>query len=91
MEECIQRGILQDILTKQRNEVLEVVLSTFNQELYEKNLKQDAYAEGVEAGIEAGRLKEKREFIHRNLQKGRTIEEIAELLGEDAAAIEALR
>lgn len=35
-------------------------------------------------------MKEKREFIHRNLQKGRTIEEIAELLDEDAATIEQL-
>ena len=66
---------MKDILTKQRNEVLEVVLSTFNQELYEKNLKQDAY--------EAGRMEEKMAFIQRNWKKGKTVEEIAELLDED--------
>ena len=75
IEECIQKEILKDILTKQRNEVLEVVLSTFNQELYEKNLKQDAY--------EAGRMEEKMAFIQRNWKKGKTVEEIAELLDED--------
>ena len=38
MKECIEEGILQDILTKQRDEVFGVILSTFNKELYEKNL-----------------------------------------------------
>ena len=90
IDECIEKGILLDILTKQRNEVLEVVLSTFNQELYEKNLKQDAYEEGMEAGIEAGKLEEKKAFIHRNLKKGKTIEEIAELLDEDKTKIQQL-
>lgn len=54
IEECINGGVLVDILTKQRSEVMEVVLSTFNKELYEKNLKADAYEEGM---IEGGRLK----------------------------------
>ena len=32
-----------------------MVLSTFNQELYEKNLKQDAYEDGIEVGKEIGK------------------------------------
>lgn len=47
MNECIKEGILIDILTKQRNEVFGVILSTFNKELYEKNLKQNAYEDGI--------------------------------------------
>lgn len=50
MNECIKEGILVDILTKQRDEVFGVILSTFNKELYEKNLKQDAYEAGHEDG-----------------------------------------
>ena len=52
--ECIEEGVLVDILTKQRDEVFGAMLSTFNKELYEKNLKQNAYDDGVEVGMEAG-------------------------------------
>ena len=62
MEECIDKGILTDILTKQRDEVFGVLLSTFNKELYEKNLKEDAYSEGKVAAylemIKAGFITE---------------------------------
>ena len=55
MNECIGEGILVDILTKQRDEGFGVILSTFNKELYEKNLKQDAYEAGHEAGMLVGK------------------------------------
>ena len=35
IDECIEEGILEDILTEQKAEVLELVLTTFNRELYE--------------------------------------------------------
>ena len=58
MEDCIQEGILADILEKQRDEVLGMVLSTFNRELYEKELKEDAREEGwMEGRIEGAREK----------------------------------
>ncbi len=38
MNECIKEGILVDILTKQRDEVFGVILSTFNKELYDESL-----------------------------------------------------
>ena len=90
IEECINGGVLVDILTKQRSEVMEVVLSTFNKELYEKNLKADAYEEGKEDGIhEGGRLKLK-ELVKRKLAKGKSAEEIAEALEEDLTLIKEL-
>lgn len=54
IDKCIQEGILEDILTKQRNEVLGVLLTTFNRELHEKTLKEDAFNDGVKFGTEQG-------------------------------------
>ena len=87
IDDCIEQGILVDILKKQRNEVLEVVLTTFNQELYEKNLKQDAFDEGRAIG-ERQKL---RDLVQRKLAKGNTVEEIAEWLEEDIELIKELK
>ena len=78
MNECINEGILADILTKQRGEVFGVILSTFNKELYEKNLKQNAYEDGIKTGIESARI-ENVENLMRNLQI--SAEEACKLLG----------
>ena len=43
MEQCIEEGILEDILRKQRDEVLGVLLTTFNKELHEKMLKKRCF------------------------------------------------
>lgn len=84
IDDCIEKGILVDILTKQRSEVLEVVLTTFNQELYEKNLKQDAYEDGFAKG-EYHKLKEQ---VLKKLQKGQSVEEIGDALEESVEVIE---
>ncbi len=49
IDECIAEGILADILTEQKAEVLELVLTTFNRELYEQGLKEEAAREANEA------------------------------------------
>lgn len=48
IDECIEEGILEDILKEQKAEVLELVLTTFNRELYEQGLKEDATKEANE-------------------------------------------
>ena len=90
MNECIEKGILLDILTKQRNEVLDVVLETFNKELYEKNLKANAYEDGVAAGVQSGEIKKLVSLIQTKLAKGKSIEEIADALEESVETIERL-
>lgn len=66
----------QDILTQQRAEVLGVLLSTFNKELYEKGLKDNAYNEGF-----AERTKKiLSEQIQKKLAKGKSVELIADEL-----------
>ena len=94
IDECIEKGILVDILTKQRSEVLEVVLTTFNQELYEKNLKQDAYEDGrqdgISEGIGIGEYNKLKEQVLKRLQKGQSAEKIADDLEESQEVVEKL-
>ena len=102
IDDCIQEGILLDILTKQRAEVFGMVLTTFNRELYEKELKEDSYNDGKAAGEIEGRQKgliegkmegarEKlKEQIQKKLAKGKTVEEIAEDLEESVEVIREL-
>ena len=45
MDECIEKGILSDILTNQRAEVFAVLLETFDKELYERDLRENIRAE----------------------------------------------
>ena len=50
VDECIQQDILRDILTAQKAEVIQVVLETFDQEKYEKAMKQEGYEDGYNDG-----------------------------------------
>lgn len=68
--------------------MLEVVLPTFNQELYEKNLKQDAYEEGKQDGISIGEYNKLKELVLKKFQKGLSAVEIAESLEESKEVIE---
>lgn len=80
IDECIEKGILLDILTKERNEVVAVVLETFNKELYEKNLKEDAYEDGVRDKLLS--------LIRIKLEKGKSVEQIADELEETVEMIQ---
>lgn len=71
-----------------------MVLSTFNKELYEKALKEDAYSEGHEAGLKQGQKEGAHEkmcdLIRVKLSKGKTTEEIADALEEDIEVVQKL-
>ena len=45
---------MKDILTAQKAEVIQVVLETFDQEKYEKAMKQEGYEDGYNAGKSEG-------------------------------------
>lgn len=99
IEVCLKEGILPDILCKERTEVLGMVLSTFNKELYEKELKEDAFRageekgrregreEGREEGKQEGACEKLQELVQKKLAKGKSIEEIAEDLEESVETI----
>ena len=54
MDTCINKEILVDILSKQRSEVYDMLLTEFDEERYERTLRKDALEEGIEKGIEKG-------------------------------------
>lgn len=84
VEHCIDHNVLRDFLVKQKSEVLETMLTTFNKELYEKNLKEQAIAEGLAKGEKAYLLK----LIQKKLNKNQSIGQIAEALEESPEVIQ---
>ena len=74
------------------------ILESFDKEIYERDLKAEAEAEGrakgIAKGIAEGRAEGARqklkELVQRKVAKGKTVEEIAEWLEEDAEVIKAL-
>lgn len=80
IDECIQKGILVDVLREQRAEVVMYILESFDKEIYERDLKQDAY--------EDGRCDKLKEQVLKKLQKGQSAERIADDLEESQEVIE---
>lgn len=80
MDICIERGILSDILIREKAQVLHMLLTEYD----EKKHLRNTYREGVEAGYE----KRLREQVQKKLSKGKAIPVIAEELEEDTHIIE---
>ena len=80
MDACIERGILKDILIREKAEVLHMLLTEYD----EKKHLRNTYREGVEAGRE----EKLRELVQKKLSKGKEISVIAEELEEDTHIIE---
>ena len=78
INECIEKGILKDILTKQRGEVHMSILETFDQELYERDLKKSAKQEAH------------MEIIQKKLAKGKSVGEIADALETSVEEVQKL-
>ncbi len=80
IEECIAEDILKNFLIEHKNEVLEMVLYSFDKELYESDLKQTAYEEGEQNKLVSQ--------VQKKLAKGKSVEEIAEALEENIDVIQ---
>ncbi len=94
VDECIEENILKDILVSQKAEVLELVLTTFNREKYEKALREEAIQDGREEGLQQGLQQGKEQYliekIKVKLEKGKSVEEIADALEEREETIRAI-
>lgn len=86
IDACIEKGILLDILTVERAEVFMYILESFDKELYERDLKKNAYDDGVKDG-ENNKLVSQ---IKIKLEKGKSVEQIADELEETVESIEKL-
>ncbi|MCI8281125.1 MAG: hypothetical protein HFI76_05405 [Lachnospiraceae bacterium] len=100
MEDCIQRGILEDILIKNKAEVLHMILTEYD----EKKHMRDTYKEGEEEGYKKGEKEGYRKGeltgyqkgkyaqlelqVRKKLQRGQTVGMIAEALEEEPEVIE---
>mgnify|MGYP001489458985 FL=1 len=60
-----------------------MVLTSFNQKAYEKDL----YEEGVEDGLDLGRMQMAQEIALRLFQSGNSLEQIAQLTGIDVEIV----
>ena len=69
-EECIQKGILKDVLVKHRAEVVDMFLTTFDKKMYKKAL------------LEEGERNKLIYQIQKKLEKGKSVEVIATELEE---------
>ena len=80
IDDCIADNILKEFLIERKGEVLEMVLYSFDKELYEKDLKQIAYEEGEQNKL--------LELVQKKLSKGKSVEVIAEELEESVHNIQ---
>ena len=88
IDNCIKRGILTDILLKEKAEVTHMLLTEYDEKRHLRNTFMEGREEGLEEGIEKGRQEKLEELVRRKLSKGKSIPEIAEDLEEEVSVIE---
>ena len=69
-----------------------MILSTFDKEVYEKDLKEEAYEEGFASGYDsarnAGSHQKLVDLVEKKIAKGKTTEQIADELEESVEVIQ---
>lgn len=84
VDECIRKGILEDVLRKHRAEVEDMFLTTFNKKEYERAVRNEArrigLAEGREVGLAEGRAEGRASLIRNVLKAGKSPEEVSMIL-----------
>lgn len=104
MDACIEKGILRDILIREKAEVMHMLLTEYDEKKHLRNTYREGmeaglekgrqeglkrgHREGMEAGLSKGREEKLRELVEKKRSKGKTIPEIAEELEEDPLVIE---
>ena len=64
-----------------------MVLTSFNQKAYEKDLYEEGVEEGIKEGLDLGRTQMAQEIVLRLFQSGNSLEQIAQLTGIDVEAV----
>lgn len=86
--ECIQEGILEEFLRKNRAEAKRMSIYEYDQARHIRQEREDAWEEGWSEGRDEGRQEEKRIVAARLAEMGMTAEQIAQAVGETAAVVE---
>jgi len=79
VEECMKAGILTDYLKKKGSEVVNMLIAEYDYDLDVEVQREEAYA--------AGRQETLKELVKRKLEKGKSIDVIAEELEETTEEI----
>ena len=95
VDECIREGILAELLTQNRNEVISMSIFEYDKELEEKKLRKAEFEAGREAGHEAGFAEGENhaalEIASRMLQSDKfSLDEIANFSGLSIAEVKKL-
>ena len=92
--ECIREGILSEFLSKNRTEAKKMSIYEYDEEkvmrMMREEAREDGWEEGLQKGIERGIEQNLKGLISKKLAKGKTLEEIAEILEEPLERIQAL-
>ena len=92
MDVCIEKGILKDILIREKAEVMHMLLTEYDEKKHLRNTYREGKEEGMELGLnrgrEEGREEKLRELVQKKLSRGKTIPEIAEELEEAPLIVE---
>ena len=83
IEECMKAGILADYLKKKGSEVVNMLIAEYDYDLNVEVQREEAYA----AGREEGQKEKLQEQVNRKLEKGKSIDTIAEELEESREVI----
>lgn len=86
MEECLKERVLVDVLTRSRTEVLEVLLTEYNEEETREYLRREAIEEGLEEGLKKGLEEGREEGLKEGLKAMIELCQELNLSKEDAAA-----
>ena len=87
MDACIERGILADILEKNRAEVVHMILTEYDEKRHMKSIYKEGYEEGEQAGRQAGRYDLLKEQVRKKRKRGESVEAIAAALEEEPETI----
>lgn len=84
MEDCIENGVLADFLKDRRDDVVNALLTEYDEERVLRDLKEESFEDGVAEGETLKVI----DLVIRKVKKGLAPEAIAELLEEDTDFIE---
>ena len=90
IQEAVRRNILRDYLERKGGEVLSILMTEYNYATDMAVLKEEAYEDGLFAGLEQGAYQNKLETARRLVARGFSAEDIADLTGLDLHQIEEL-
>ena len=106
MSNCIERGVLADILLVNKAEVMGMLLTEYDEKKHMKAIRKEGYEDGleegiqkgiekgieqgIEQGIEKGIEQKLEELILKKITKGKNIDVIAEELEEDLETVRAI-